>query len=382
MLTLLTGKPGAGKSSLLVERFILQVRQDKDPAIAKRPIYANITGLDVDAIEKRVGGPRVLPTPDDWRDTAPGALAIYDEAQFLFPATGKPGAPDDGRLLDLAIHRKEGRDLVFSTQDGTLVHHWLRKFVGQHVHLSRPNNMEQAIVYQWNKYQGDTDDYFSRKEADESRYSYNAETQALFHSATIHTHKFKMPAGSRWIIRFARVLVLLLLGALAWNAYRVHKKGEAQQAEVRAAAEVPADVAIINGDDPRALATALNAGTPVVSERYAWRETAATVRPIKGCVASPGRCRCFDDQGLLLDLEARQCNRLADGTDPMPINVGQFASAMTAAAPTSSNEPPKKVDYIGAAKSVIMGDGGGGGGQPSPQGGGPPATPATPPVGV
>ena len=373
MLTLLTGKPGAGKSQLLVKRFILDVRQDKDAAVSQRPIYTNISGLEAAEIQRRVSGPLVLQAPDDWRSTPEGSLCIYDEAQFLFPATGTPGAPTDPRLIELATHRKGGRDLVMATQDGTLVHHWARKFVGQHVHVHRPNNMASSIVYQWNDYRSNPLDHFAVKDADESRFAHDPKVWELYESATIHTHKFKMPAGSRWIIRASIVLALAILGSLAWVAFGLN--GDSQADAASGKHSIKTGQKVIPAENVKAVAMALNDDKPVLSPAYAWRTSAATVEPINGCVASASRCRCFDFEGRLLDLEIDQCKRLASGQDMMPLDLNRFQSGgdgrRASSKPSGDAAPSEPVDFIGRAKSMLTGEGGGG--RASPQGAGPPA---------
>lgn len=367
MLTLLTGKPGACKTQYAIKRWIFETRQDKDEATKGRPIYTNITGLRADLIQQRAGGPAVLPAPDDWRETPEGSLIIYDEAQFLWPATGKPGVPDDPRLTELATHRKGGRDIVMITQDPTLVHHWARKFISQHVHVHRPNQQESSVVYQWNTYRSDPEDHFAIKEADESRYSQDKTIWEVYDSATIHTHKFKMPPGSRWAIRFALVIalaVLVALGAMWWTS-----KSRAAEAATsgKDRIEMPGAHAPRSNTD-----TAKEPTQAQLSLMYQWRETTPTVRPINGCVASDRRCRCFDFDGLMLDLDEATCRNLAVGNIPMPMDLNRFQGHGGSSAPASAQTPASgPVDFIGAAKDQLLGQGQGS--AKSPTGLAPPA---------
>lgn len=328
MLTLLTGAPGASKSQTAIRRFILDVRKENPT----RPIYTNIKGLRADLIQQRVGGDLVLPAPSDWRETPPGSLVIYDEAQQIFPATGKPGAPDDERILRLDTHRHSGHDLVLITQDPALIHHWARKFVGKHVHLLRPNGAEMCAVLEWeNRVVTNTDDYFERQKADESTMRMDSTVWDLYDSATIHTHKFAMPKGAKFAIRAGLVILLAGVGFIGWKVHAAKRDAAAAKAD-------HAPVAAIATPAP-------------MSERYTALQTAAQVQPVKGCAASkpgkdangqfsPGHCRCWDGDWRLLDLDEATCRNLAEGFTPMPLDVGQFAGGGGPAARSVSSASP------------------------------------------
>lgn len=135
MIYLITAVPGSGKTLFAIDYFI------KSGNFDGRDIFANINGLNYP--EKNI-----QESPDDWRDTPPGSLVIYDEAQRLFPATGRAGRPDDGRLIDLETHRHKGYDLVFITQNASQLHHQIRRLVGKHFHLFRAAKLQSAAVYE------------------------------------------------------------------------------------------------------------------------------------------------------------------------------------------------------------------------------------------
>jgi len=312
MLTLITASPGSGKTQFAIQRYILEVQK----LTPERAIYSNIKGLRIPGVEL---------VPDDWQTTPEGSLCIYDEAQqeHLFPATGVPGNSKDSRIARLDTHRHKGYDIVVITQDAGLLHHHLRKFVGRHIHLTRPNGAEQSTVYTWDKYQPSVDDYHAKQGADTSFYKFDPAIWKLYDSATIHTHKFEMPKGVKWAIRFAlfggAFILLLFFGFAYWNKSKTEKVIDESPGRT---ADTPAMVA---------------AAAPPLSEEFAWRSS-PTVAPIAGCVASERRCRCFDTTGWMLDLKDAQCRNLAEGNVAMPINL--FGSAATEGGREGRATPP------------------------------------------
>jgi hypothetical protein len=326
MLYFVTAKPGSGKTQYVIERFILDLIKENEAEIAawkpseeqpapplRRQVFANINGLDVAAVQARVGGLRVLPAPDDWRECPDGSVVIYDEAQqeHLFPATGKPGLTDDARIARLDTHRHRGFDIVLVSQDPALVHHWARKFVNCHIHLSRPSGAELMNVRQWTGVQSNPDDFFVQKDADTHTRRMDKTVWKLYKSATVHTHKFAMPKGAKYAIRvFLALCVIIPLGFLALAMFTMGgAKAEAQDQGGAFSSLAP----LVPGVTAPALSS---------SVAYAWRD-AAPVEPINGCAA--GRhCRCWDFEGKVVDMEESACRNLAEGISPMPIDLNLF----------------------------------------------------------
>ena len=180
MITLITAVPGSGKSLYMVGRILKWLEEG-------RAVYANINGLNI---------PGVHPSPDDWRDTPEGSVVIYDECQepHLYPSNAKPGEVTDPRLKAMEKHRHTGHDLVFATQSPTFVHHHVRKLVGEHIHLYRPNGMQGANIYTWSGFAcTDPNDRREQERADHQLWKFPREHFNLYKSATVHTHKFRFP---------------------------------------------------------------------------------------------------------------------------------------------------------------------------------------------
>ena len=106
-----------------------------------RPIYTNINGL-------LLSQARPLPHNYDWRQTPFGSVIIYDEAQ-LIPIFSEETKSVDPVVRDLTIHRHKSYDLYFISQDPALVHKYIRKLCGHHIHLINAFGFEQSIRLEW-----------------------------------------------------------------------------------------------------------------------------------------------------------------------------------------------------------------------------------------
>lgn len=106
-----------------------------------RSIYTNINGL-------LLSQARSLPHNNDWRQTPFGAVIIYDEAQ-LIEIFNEECRKVDPVVRDLTIHRHKSYDLYFISQDPALVHKYIRKLCGHHIHLINAFGFEQSIRLEW-----------------------------------------------------------------------------------------------------------------------------------------------------------------------------------------------------------------------------------------
>lgn len=321
MLYLVTGMPGNGKTLYAVDWLIRHMETDaksvKGGAIP-RTFYTDIEGFDFDAVEKLTGY-RVLPAPQDWRETPKGSVLVYDEAHRIFPSTGKPGRSEDARVRDMDTHRHGGYDLLFITQWPSKVHHEIRQLVGEHVHLNRAMGMETAGLFRWPRVQADPYDERQREKAEEEIWKFPKDRYSLYTSSTLHTnsHKFKIPKKV-WSGLSSLVMVMLVLWAL-W-AFVVKKdanadeateeKGASQSALALAAPASPSDSDLI----PGAGAHRVIATEPAPS--------------LAGCVASDERCRCFNSEGFQIDMTVHECKRVL--SEPLPFNVFHEFRAGTA----------------------------------------------------
>lgn len=126
MISLITGLPGSGKTSLMV--YMLMKRAD----LQNRPLY-------VDGIPDLKIPTQEIPEGHDmttWHEWAPtGAILVIDEAQRIFrPRPAGAKVPD--YIQELETHRHKGIDIFVMTQHPRLIDVNLRSLIGEHRHIS------------------------------------------------------------------------------------------------------------------------------------------------------------------------------------------------------------------------------------------------------
>lgn len=291
MIYLITGVPGSGKSLKAVQ-MILEWKA------AGRTIFADIEGLEIEGVQR---------SPEDWRDTPEGSVVVYDECQRIFPSTGRAGVADDPRIRAMETHRHTGHDLVFITQAPTFLHHHIRKLVGKHYHVYRAMGLNAATIYSWEGTCSDVDDRKERRRADASRWSYPKDLFKYYKSATVHTHKFKIPKKALMYILAACAAIALAIWLLTRSTIGNYVGMEKDEATPTAAAGGVAMPPPAAGDYPTQALRDLHEAPPVT-------------RSIIGCVS--GRfCRCFGSDGLVLALPETTCRDYAEGNLGLPIQI-------------------------------------------------------------
>lgn len=303
MITVITAVPGSGKT-------LYAIGLIDEANKAGRPVYQNIDGLQKD---KFVNPSIIYDAPDDWRDTPDGSLVIYDECQqpHLYPATGQRGKVDDERLTAMEVHRHTGHDLIFITQAPTFVHHHVRKLAGSHIHFYRARGVKGAMRYEWSHICDSPNDREEQKRADSTLWKFPKQYYNFYKSATVHTHKFKMPAkGWRFLL-----IIFVIVGFLS---YQYIKAG--------GFLNTLADTPIIPHTGERAEALAppppvggANNETGIIeSVAYQWTKTPPSLA-VLGCVATKNACACYSDKGTPLSLELGAC--LSVARKPIPRNI-------------------------------------------------------------
>ena len=289
MIKLITGTPGSGKT-LFGVAFILE------EAKKGRSIYSDIDGLNIQG---------VMPIPDnlDWRDTPEGSLVVYDEAQQnnIFKA-GKGALSDNEIVKDLEVHRHTGHDIVFITQSPIFMHNHIRQLVGEHSHLHRPYGAAVASVYQWRVCENNPNTDSAKKRSENNRlFNFDKSLFDHYKSATVHTHKFKIPSKIRNM-----VLILFCLVGLAFFFFN-------QTKYFKKPAESAAESAIAQSSAPSALSSARPdsqsdyvSSTDHNTDRHELQRVAFVVS------TSAGECYAKNSYGELLDIDQAKCKLYDD----------------------------------------------------------------------
>ena len=217
MLTIVTGTPGAGKSLFTLWKIKKEFRDDVDPS-EQREIYVNgIPELDYEYF-----GADELVDPEKWYELPEGSIVVIDEAQRIFPQR-PPSIPVPNKCRQFETHRHRGFDVFVTTQDATTLDVHLRKLAGRHFHIKRTLGQEVATVYEYDQYQKDPTDHFTKKESvSQAPWKYPKELYEKYKSATLHTVKKRYPL-KLFIIPVA-LLCIFLLGKLAFNTLMEDKE--------------------------------------------------------------------------------------------------------------------------------------------------------------
>lgn len=286
-IELITGVPGAGKTLLAVQRIKQEIEKNPD-----RLIYSDIDGLNFgDSVVS-------VSDDDDWRQYPDGSLVIYDEVHRRWPASGKSGMSNNDVINDLDQHRHRGFDFILLTQFPTKVHFEVRTNVGIHTHVARLSGFQAASLFTWQGWQGKPDDRQERQLADVKPFKYPKSLYQHYKSATIHTHKPKIPAR---LIGYA-VMLCLIVSAFLW----VYKSSDSQ---------------ILSGS---LVASAEAASGEALAPAAARLPNLERVPTFAGCIGSTYQCQCYLTDGSPVSLDLNSClDRL---NKPLPIMIGSSIS--------------------------------------------------------
>jgi len=266
MLTLITGVPGSGKTLYavsLIHEYLKSGRQ----------VFTDIEGINIIGVQL---------APEDWRECPDGAVVVYDECQQRY---GPDGAGRSGRsdIQDLEVHRHRGFDIVLITQHPKLLHAHIRRLIGRHHHVFRMYGGQTAKIFTRDG-QIDIDKPSQLKDQDSIVWTYPTQYFDQYKSATLHTHKRKLPA---WLKRsaIAMLIFVAISGALMYKASDFFPGNYATPAKAAQAAA-----------PERAVASPTQ---PLAS---------APVYAVSGCMSSARACRCYGSQGEpLIEMDEASC---------------------------------------------------------------------------
>lgn len=205
MIHLITGLPGSGKSLLAVE-LILQNRDSEKI----RPLYSNISGLDFDAL-------RCFPLEEieTWYNLPDNSIIVVDECQRWFrPRPNGSTVPE--YISRFETHRHHGHDIILITQHPKLIDANIRRLVELHQHQYRAFGLEKRRVFEWNNCNEDPEPSNSEKTANKVSKPFNKELFQFYQSATVHTHKKRIPWNK---IALAFGSLFFAVGMFGWVVY-------------------------------------------------------------------------------------------------------------------------------------------------------------------
>lgn len=283
MLILITGVPGSGKTLYSIDLIKAYLKEG-------RPVYADIEGLILEGVQ---------PAPDDWRETPDGSVVVYDECQRRFGSEGaRGGRSDKAEIAAMETHRHTGHDIILITQHPNLLHAHVRRLVGRHHHVFRLFGTKTAKVFTHDRLIK-VDNRTDLQEADERIWSYPTQNFKHYKSATVHTHKARLP---RYVYVGAAVMSALAIAvafAFSQSALFEPLRGGSQERienPIIAAVDnrhVPVQVV---SEPPRPIA-----GVPMANSQP------ELVREVGGCAATWDHCQCYDWDLQPIVMTNRQC---------------------------------------------------------------------------
>lgn len=315
MLHLMTGLPGAGKTQWTLWHLI-----DRSRSEDRVVYYHGIKILKSEMFEKWV----LLDDPKAWHELPDGAIILIDEAQDTFGAAPAGSKPPEF-ISKLAQHRHKGYDIYMITQMPRMVHLFVRGLTNEHRHFIRPWGQAKVNVHFWPKIKDNCDS--ARSDSIKEVWSYKPELFEAYVSATVHTHKRKLPARVHlmWILPLVGLCAFGWLAYLMYGNYRMGKDASAHQQEVSSTAHSGGQVVSgssgggggAGGSNAKTLAAWVAdqqpriQGLPHTAPMYD-----EVTKPVRapypaGCIATEMRCTCYSQQATRIATDDQLCRQIA-----------------------------------------------------------------------
>jgi Zonular occludens toxin (Zot) len=339
MITIISGTPGSGKTALIVDMIMIELREGRkvftygipklllnvlqagDPKTWQEGGWLQIDRYD--PVTTKLKGisstwmPRGCPSACPYLSTCPkigverpdsGSLIIVDEAHTEFPQRSS-GSKIPPYIDALSVHRHQGLDFWFISQRPSFLDPFIRGLCSRHLHISLNafSFNSSRNLYEWTEYQ-ETVNRTSKLLSSKRSYKPSPAVFPLYHSATLHTKlEQKMPTILKTFI--VSILVLLLI-----VGFLVHRASErikqlntvTPSLSISSASSVPLTPAFsADTGGQRSGQTVGGANAPVHDP---WSPP-APVANISACISNDTKCSCYTKNGvpvLLLDDECRR----------------------------------------------------------------------------
>lgn len=211
-ITLITGTPGGGKTLRALYEGIQLAKA------GRKVFFYGFDGFSPDKIQEFFGVDTYI-LPDDWflekwQELPSGSVLFVDEAHKFLPVR-QPGKPPQW-IQNLTEIRHYGIQLVLITQDPRNIDSFVRRLIGEHLHLSRKAGLAGAMVRTFQGVAENTDDYTARQSSSQAPWLYDKKLYECYKSASLHVIKPKLPKK----IIFALILGVAILIAIPFFIYK------------------------------------------------------------------------------------------------------------------------------------------------------------------
>lgn len=311
--TLVTGTPGAGKTSYAVS--LIQQFVSKNPG---RKLYVMgipelvIPHEPVPSVDKWTV---VKPHPDDPSLDYPeytfddGSLVVIDEAQNVFrPRASVSKVPD--HVAAMERHRHKGIDFVLITQSPMLIDPNIRRLCGKHIHIR--SMWSGRKIYEWSE-ASNPENVSDRSRAISSNYKLPSSVFSKYKSSSAHVKQERKIPFVFWVVVLG-ILVSIFLG------YKFSSKLKSQisatpSSETGTALDGASSKK--SGSESHVLSASLGSSIDDYKPRLPARpETAPlyddlrkpSVMPVvAGCMVLKNVCKCYTQQGTNAFLSQDAC---------------------------------------------------------------------------
>lgn len=321
-IALITGLPGAGKTSLAVDLMETDYK-------GRLLFVDGITDLSIEHHEIDVL---------NWHNDAPDGCVIFvDEVQRKWRPTG-PGAKIHPSIEALETHRHRGIDIVLMTQNPKLVHTNVRNLVNRHLHILN-TKWKGRYLYEWAECNVNLA-YSSCLNV--RAYKLPKSAFAKYKSASVH---IKSPLRIPPKLYLLGILICILV-FLAYSVYssfsKRTEKPVSQEANVASAPTgniLPALTGQPSSAGPQSRPFNLTDFIPRVTTHPESAAAYDDIRKVQqfpvvaGGVCFKGECKCFTQQGTNAGLSHADCltainnPRFDAYSAPAPVQQAQSKTA-------------------------------------------------------
>ena len=332
MIYLITGSPGTGKTSMVVDMILnntdgLFKTETEDGTLIDRPIYfCHIDGLDTKKFKAHeLSEEEIQSAP--LSDLVPEcSIVIVDEADYTYPVRS-PSAAVPPYIKTLKELRHHGYTLILMVQHPTMIDKYVRQLVGKHIHLER--KVIGTKRYEWFRCE-EMLNATAFAAAIGSNYNPPKAAFKYYKSASKHI-KFKKKLHPVFYFLPIGVAFMLYLGVplfSKWIGYADPKAQESAKIEQETPQSKEQYPTITQAEKPQEMQEKAASVPEFSPEYYEPRvedkpETAPiydSVRQVRGfeqivaCIDSAKSCNCYSQQGTLVKITAKTCKKyIKDG---------------------------------------------------------------------
>lgn len=351
-ITLITAKPGSGKTLRLV-RFIRDAIDQGETVFV-----CNLNGLKLPHVP--------LDDPREWQTLPAGSVLVVDEAQQFFRA--RRGGEPRAYITAMETIRHRGIRLVLATQQPDYLDSHIRGLVGLHEHMVRVHGKEAAKIWRHTEVMENVRGERAKARYDSEEWQFDKTLYALYDSAEVHTIKPVMSARWKRGLFLLAAAAILLVGGLSW-ARKSYDKFDSDAAGSVDGGPKPAVVPAPQGAGatgramrtPEEYAISLIPRVPEMPwSAPAFDDRAVIAEPIVICAIGgagslstggnrASECHCMTEQGtmyILQDDDTRsgdaRCRHIARWGQPYNVHKAPAIQGLQGLAPAETSVPAQQ----------------------------------------